>query len=64
MLPVKAMAAEKKRQAASIARESKVMSRQITEARREQLIELFAADDEMYEDELIDRGLSFRKQRV
>ena len=64
MLPVKAMAAEKKRQTASLARESKVMSRQITEARREQLIELFTADDEMYEDELIDRGLAFRKQRV
>jgi hypothetical protein len=64
MLPVKSLAAEKKRQAAAVARESKMMSKQIDQTRRERLIDLFAADDELYEEELLERGLAFRKQRL
>lgn len=64
MLPMKSLAAEKKRQAAAVARESKLLSKQIDQTRRERLIELFAADDEIYEEELLERGLSFRKQRL
>jgi hypothetical protein len=64
MLPVKALAADRRRQAQANMRESEIMSRQINEVRRQRLAALYAADDERYEDELRSRNLAFRKQRL
>jgi hypothetical protein len=64
MLPVKALAADRRRQAQAQVRESEIMSRQINEVRKQRLSALFAADEERYEEELRSRNLAFRKQRV
>lgn len=64
MLPVKALAAEKRRQAQANMRESEIISRQINEVRKQRLAALYAADDEKYEEELRMRNLTFRKQRL
>lgn len=64
MLPVKALAADRRRQAQAQVRETEIMSRQINEVRKQRLSALFAADEERYEDELRSRNLAFRKQRV
>jgi hypothetical protein len=64
MLPVKALAADRRRQAQANVRESEIMSRQINEVRKQRLSALFAADEERYEEELRSRNLAFRKQRL
>lgn len=64
MLPVKSLAAERRRQAQANLRESEIMSKQISEVRRQRLAALFAADEQYYQDELQSRNLAFRKQRL
>lgn len=64
MLPVKSLAADRKRQAQANIRESEIMSRQISEVRRQRLAALFASDEQYYQQELQGKNLSFRKQRL
>ena len=63
-LPVKAMAADRKRQATAMLREQRFASKEICEARRKKLAELYAQDDRNYENELYERDLTFRKERA
>mmetsp|Transcript_10510 Transcript_10510/g.10940 ORF Transcript_10510/g.10940 Transcript_10510/m.10940 type:complete len:104 (-) Transcript_10510:98-409(-) len=64
MLPVKSLAADRRRQQQANIRESEIMSRQISEIRRQKLAALFAADEQYYQEELQSRNLAFRKQRL
>lgn len=64
MLPIKALAADKRRQAQANVRESEIASRQINEVRKQRLAALYASDEEKYDEELRSRNLSFRKQRL
>jgi hypothetical protein len=63
-LPVKALAADRKRQAAAQLREQRMQSREINEIRRSKLVQLYAEDDRKYEQELFEKDLTFRKERA
>eukprot|EP00602_Paraphysomonas_sp_CaronLab_P003937 CAMPEP_0185017732 /NCGR_PEP_ID=MMETSP1103-20130426/648_1 /TAXON_ID=36769 /ORGANISM="Paraphysomonas bandaiensis, Strain Caron Lab Isolate" /LENGTH=103 /DNA_ID=CAMNT_0027547293 /DNA_START=89 /DNA_END=403 /DNA_ORIENTATION=+ len=62
-LPIKSLAAEKKRQAAAMQRQTKLLTDQVNQVRKQRMAALFAADDDIYEEELRERNLAFRKQR-
>lgn len=64
MLPVKSLAADRKRQLQANIRETEIMSRQVAEVRKQRLAALFASDEQYYQEELQSRNLAFRKQRL
>lgn len=63
-LPVKSLAADRKRQAEANLRNQKAASREINDIRRRKLVELYAEDDRKHEEELFKMDLTFRKERA
>lgn len=58
------MAADRKRQAASLLRDQKKVSREVNDIRHAKLVALYAEDDRQFEEELFERDLTFRKERA